>query len=329
MTHPRLNRRTLLKGAAAVAGVLAVGMAPRGSAQSNLVTPMTPPIGWAGEAPGDGFQIGHGFACENTWFSPGWWHTGEDWYAVDRDTGDAVIYAITAGEVVYVGFDYPGRVVIVRHAVDLYSVYGHLNIDTPVREGQQVSAGEAIGSVLLQTAGRAPSHLHFEARTFLTTTRVNGGSPSYGVNCGVNCPPGPGYWPIKAPEHPVELGWRNPTHQQVRLALDAGLPDGSVARVQSAADGREIDVHVDPDGGSPILRQLSLAAGDAFTLLDLSGDDPTATGTSAESYDVWLKIRIDDGTEAWVQGAIPSTRETGSDGKPSALDRPFLILPGG
>ncbi len=130
----------------------------------------------------------------------------EDWYAVDRDTGDAVIYAIAAGEVVYVGFDYPGRVVIIQHAVDLYSVYGHLNFDTPVRQGQQVSASEVIGSVLLQTAGRAPSHLHFEARTFLTTARVNGGSPSYGVNCGVNCPPGPGYWPINAPEHPVELG---------------------------------------------------------------------------------------------------------------------------
>ncbi len=252
----------------------------------------------------------------------------EDWYAVDRDTGDAVIYAIAAGEVVYVGFDYPGRVVIIQHAVDLYSVYGHLNFDTPVRQGQQVSASEVIGSVLLQTAGRAPSHLHFEARTFLTTARVNGGSPSYGVNCGVNCPPGPGYWPINAPEHPVELGWRNPTHQQARLALDAGLPQGSMARVQSAADGREIDVHADPDAESPILRRLPLASGEAFTLLDLSGGDTASTGTSAEAYDVWLKVRIDDATEAWVQAAIPSDRETCSDGRPSALDRPFLILLG-
>ena len=39
-----------------------------------------------------------------------------------------------------------------------------------------------------------------------------GDRPRYGFACGVNCPPGPGYWPIDAPENPSAMGWRNPTH---------------------------------------------------------------------------------------------------------------------
>jgi len=307
------------------AGLLGVGLLSRGVAQSGSAVLMPPPIGWAGEPPGDGFEIGHGFTCENTWFNPDWWHTGEDWYAVDRDTGDAVIYAVTAGEVVYFGYDYPGRVIIVRHAENLFSVYGHLNFDTLVVEGQDVAAGEEIGSVLLQVDGRAPSHLHFEFRTFLTTPLVNGDDPSYGVSCGVNCPPGPGYWPIDAPEHPAAMGWRNPTHQQVQLALDAGIPEGLMVRVQSSGDGRTVDIHVDPDAGSEVLNKLSIASGDTFALIDLSGGDPASTGTSAEAYEYWLRISAADGAEGWIQAAIPSDRESGSDGRHSAVDRPFLI----
>lgn len=286
---------------------------------------MTAPIGWAGQIPGDGFRIGHGFACENSWFKPGWWHTGEDWYAVDRDTGDAVIYAVAAGEVVYVGFDYPGRVIIVRHAGNLFSVYGHLNFTTAVTQGQTVAPGDALGSVLLQVRHRAPSHLHFEFRTFLTTPLVNGDRPSHGVKCGINCPPGPGYWPITASEHPSALGWRNPTHQQVKLALDAGVPERMMARVQSAAVGRTVTLHAEPDGGSEVRKQLTLGPDDAFALRGLSAGDPASNATGAEGYGFWLRIAVGDGVGGWVQAAIPSDRETGSDGRPSAIDRPFLI----
>lgn len=330
MTAFPLTRRTVIQGLTG-AGLLAAGARSRSTsgahAQSGNGLPMTPPIGWDGEPPGDGFEIGHGFTCENTWFNPGWWHTGEDWYAVDRDTGDAVIYAVAAGEVVYVGYDYPGRVIIVRHADELFSVYGHLNFDTAVEEGQEVGAGEEIGSVLLQVDGRAPSHLHFEMRTFLTTARVNGDDPSYGVACGVNCPPGPGYWPIDATEHPAKLGWRNPTHQRARLAVDAVIRGGLVARVQSAVDGRRVEIHAEPDAGLAALGELMLAAGDAFPLLDISAGDPATTGTSADAYDYWLRIET-GGETGWVRSAMPSDRETGSDGRPSALGLPFLIVPG-
>jgi murein DD-endopeptidase MepM/ murein hydrolase activator NlpD len=315
------------------AAVLAAGLRSWGTTTANATAQpgrtvlMPPPIGWAGETPGDGFAIGHGFACENTWFNPGWWHTGEDWYAVDRDTGDALIYAVAAGEVVYAGYDYPGRVIIIRHADDLFSVYGHLNFDTPVAEGQEVDAGEEVGSVLLQADGRAPSHLHFEFRTFLMTSRVNGDNPSYGVNCGPNCPPGPGYWPIDAPEHPADMGWRNPTHQQAELALETGIAKGLVVRAQSAADGHNVDVHADPGMDSDVVAELPLTSGDSYALLDISAGEPASIGTSADAYAYWLRIAADD-LEGWVQAAIPSDRETGSDGRPSALDRPFLILPG-
>jgi len=330
MASSHLSRRGLLHGLAGV-GVAVAGWQPRNVAQTTATAPSIPtsftaPIGWAGQFPGDGFRIGHGFACENTWFNPGWWHTGEDWYAVDRDTGDAVIYAVAAGEVVYVGFDYPGRVIIVRHADDLFSAYGHLNFETDVRQGQVVAAGDTLGSVLLQVRRRAPSHLHFELRTFLTTPLVNGNRPSHGVTCGTNCPPGPGYWPITAAEHPTAMGWRNPTHQQLKMALEPGIPDGLKVRPQSAALGRTVPLHVDPDSGSDVRKQLTLGADDAFPLRDLFAGDPASTGTSAGAYGYWLRIALAGRIEGWVQAAIPSDRETGSDGRPSSIDRPFLLV---
>ena len=43
--------------------------------------------------------------------------------------------------------------------------------------------------------------------------------PRYDFRCGANCPPGPGYWPIDAPDLPSDLGWRNPTHTINRRAF--------------------------------------------------------------------------------------------------------------
>src|SRR5688572_8382706 len=169
------------------------------------------PIGLPGSAPGDGFFIRHGAQVENTWYNPGYWHTGEDWYALEGDTAGARVNAIADGEVVYAGANYPGRVVIVRHVDDLYSMYGHLDPRLAVNVGQKIARGELIGTVL-RRGDKTPNHLHFEIRTFLTAREVNGAAPRFGFRCGVNCPPGPGYWPIDAPDLPGALGWRNPTH---------------------------------------------------------------------------------------------------------------------
>ncbi len=106
------------------------------------------PIGIPGRSLGDGFFIRHGTPVENTWYNPGYWHTGEDWYAIEGDTAGAQVLAIADGEVVYAGANYPGRVVIVRHADDLYSMYGHLDPALNVRVGQRIARGELIGTVL-------------------------------------------------------------------------------------------------------------------------------------------------------------------------------------
>ncbi|MBK9712150.1 MAG: M23 family metallopeptidase [Kouleothrix sp.] len=162
-------------------------------------------MGKPGRPAGDGFFIRHGAETENTWYNPGWWHTGEDWYAQQGDTAGAQVYAIADGEVVYADANYPGRVVIVRHADDLYSMYGHLDPKLAVQVGSQVERGDLIGTVL-RRGDTTPNHLHFEIRTFFTRREVNGAAPRYGYRCGPDCPPGPGYWPIDAPELPDALG---------------------------------------------------------------------------------------------------------------------------
>jgi murein DD-endopeptidase MepM/ murein hydrolase activator NlpD len=320
-----LTRRTLL------AGALALPLLRRhqsASAQGHGAGWFTAPIGWPGQAPGDGFRIGHGFACENTWFAAGWWHTGEDWYAAESETGGARVLAVAAGEVAYADFNYPGRVVIIRHADDLYSMYGHLDPALLVEVGQQVAAGDHLGNVLMQPdirgPGQAPSHLHFEIRTFLTRGEVNGDAPQYGVNCGFQCPPGPGYWPIAAAGHPATMGWRNPT--QARLAqVTAPVPDDLLIVANSARSPGAVPVFAAPDETLAPLQDITMEPGTGMQLSEISVGDPAATGTSAEAYDAWLRVRLDDGLEGWVQAAIPSDRETGTDGRPSSLDVPWLI----
>jgi hypothetical protein len=320
-----LNRRSVLGGAFALPLVWrtlpSVG-------QATGVEWISAPIGWPDRTPGDGFRIGHGFSCENTWFAAGWWHTGEDWYAAEGDTAGAQALAVAAGEVVYADFNYPGRVVIVQHANDLYSMYGHLDPGLLVEAGQQVAAGDRLGDVLVQenvrAPGQAPSHLHFELRTFLTRDEVNGNAPQYGVNCGFQCPPGPGYWPMSAAEHPAALGWRNPT--QARLGqVTAPVPDNLQAVANNAPSAITAPAFAAPDEASAVIQEIMLETGLTLQVLEISAGDPAATGTSAEAYDAWFKVRVADGFEGWVQAVIPSDQETGSDGRPSSLDLPWLI----
>jgi hypothetical protein len=150
---------------------------------------------------------------------------------------------------------------------------------------------------------------------------VNGSSPRYGVNCGFQCPPGPGYWPISATEHPAELGWRNPLLER----LGRADLDGVTLIPQAAFLGQAVDVLREPDPGSESIGAITLDADTVLQVIDLSTGDPAATATSAEAYDAWFRIDLETGDQGWVRDAIPSTRETGSDGRPSAVDLPFLI----
>jgi murein DD-endopeptidase MepM/ murein hydrolase activator NlpD len=271
---------------------------------------------------GDGFFIRHGAQVENTWYNPGYWHTGEDWYAIEGDTAGAGVYAIAGGEVVYAGSNYPGRVVIVRHADDLYSMYGHLDPDLNVGVGQQIERGALLGTVLRRGDGRAPSHLHFEVRTFLTAREVNGSAPRYGFRCGVNCPPGPGYWPIDAPDLPSDVGWRNPTHSINRRMLPAGAAGEVVVATQPASD--TVTLRAEPQAGAQPAGELRLVPGERYPLLEIHAGPEDTRDTSAGAYDLWYRIRLPDGAVAWAQAAVASTFETGGDGRPSSVMFNFL-----
>ncbi|HET7094534.1 MAG TPA: M23 family metallopeptidase [Thermomicrobiales bacterium] len=318
-----LTRRAFVAGLAATP---ALGRLSLRAAQA-AVLPFSYPIGVPGKIAGDGFFIRIGYACENAAYYPGWWHTGENWRAVAGDTFGAEVYAVADGVVAFADSDYPGRVVIVRHAADLYSMYGHLDYALDVAVGQQVTRGQRLGTVLRRSDEPGRSHLHFELRAFYIRDDVNGTSPQYGVHCGYECPPGPGYWPMNAPAHPSDLGWRNPTHVIARRAFSAGVaPSGTEAIVPRAADA-STRVYSEPVGesSSQPTGELALAPGDHHPLLEIRAGPEDDRGTSAEAYSLWYRLALPDGGSGWVQATVPSNVEVGSDGRSAAVG--FNLMP--
>jgi hypothetical protein len=281
-------------------------------------------MGVLGQPLGDGFLLRHGYATENVPYYPGWWHTGENWFLDGGDTFGLPVYAVATGDVVFAGYDYPGPVVIVRHAADLYSMYGHLDYELAVAAGQSVVRGEQLGTVLQRSDDPARSHLHFELRTFYTSAEINGDNPQYGVNCGFECPPGPGYWPMAA-QHPSHMGWRNPTHVINRRAWPDGVPTGTEVIVTTTAPAATTLWSRPPDrNGAAERDELSLTASDRYPLLEVDAGAEDATGTSAEAYQLWYRIALPNGDSAWVQAAVPDDHDVGSDGRPSSVRFDFV-----
>jgi murein DD-endopeptidase MepM/ murein hydrolase activator NlpD len=329
MTRP-FTRRTFgrLLGAAGLAMRTRAARAQEPASVSALASApaFSYPVGLAGRVLGDGLFIRHGYATENTWYNPGWWHTGEDWYLVAGDPAGVGVYATAAGEVLFAGADYPGRVVIVRHDDGLYSMYGHLDNALAIAPGQTVARGQLLGTILARADGLAPSHLHFEIRAFYTTPEVNGDAPRYGVACGVDCPPGPGYWPMEAPEHPSALGWRNPTHVINRRAWPHAIPDGTEAVVAETAPA-SAPLWTAPPGAADAasLGDVPLSPGARYPLLAIDTGPEDAAETSAQAYHLWYRLALPDGQEGWVQAAVPASDDMGTNGRPSSLR--FALLP--
>lgn len=282
------------------------------------------PLGNPGHPLGDGYFIRDVYTAENTWYNLGFWHTAEDWYALTGDTAGAHVYAVAAGTVVYADADYPGRVVIVHHDDGLYSMYGHLDPALDVRDGQHLARGAPIGTVLARHDG-VPSHLHFEIRIFLISPAVNGPSPRYAFRCGPNCPPGPGYWPMDAPDLPSEVGWRNPTHVIAHRGAEAALSSGHApplfAVVASRPASATASVRSAPpnEPGSHQIATLALRPGLRLPLLGVYAGPEAPRETSAAAYDLWYEVRLPDGRSGWAQAAIPSRHDTGADGRPSSV----------
>ncbi len=317
------TRRNLVLGAT---WTLAAATATHSLARSSNVPAWSLPIRHPGAIAGDGMVIRHGFACENTWFSPGNWHTAEDWYrADDTETAGAEVLAVLAGDVTWIGSDYPGRVVIVEHDLGLFSMYGHLDYEVEVTEGQRVEAGDTLGRVLAWPDGRAPSHLHFELRDFFLNPIVNGDTPRNGFSCGYRCPPGPGYWPINDSLHPAQVGWRNPQHVLHGDLAGAALPPWVV--VASTADGLRGPLRSAPEHDAAEMGNLRLRSGDRFDVLGRDVGDPSSTGTGADAYRVWYRVGLPSGATGWLPAFVPDDRDTGSDGRPSGLHPVLLPAP--
>ena len=202
--------------------------------------------------------------------------------------------SIGSGEVVYVGSDYPGRVVIVEQENGLFSMYGHLDAGTIVAEGTVVRPGDMLGSVFRRTDGQAPSHLHIELRTFLLNDRINGEQPEHGTPCGFNCPPGPGYWPIAA-EHPAEMGWRNPT---VAIAAEAFTGRCFVPGHEPANFGL-----MDEPLGEPVVGVV-FEPGDAVDVEEVWAGESDSLETSSESYQIWGRVTL-AGQPGWIRLVEP------------------------
>lgn len=321
-TLATVSRRALLGG---IPGLLVASAAARQeqAARPQFVLPM----GLPGRIPGDGCYIRHGYACENTGFNTGWWHTGENWYLTEGNSAGAEIYAVAAGAVVYADADYPGRVVIVEHEGGLYSMYGHLDYDLNVATGDVVDRGQVLGTVLFRTDTRSPSHLHFELRTFFTTPVVNGAAPRYTFACGAQCPPGPGYWPMSDPDLPSTLGWLNPMHVIARRSFPEGVPEGLFLTVASDLTTYSTPIWSEAGhrSGAEVVDQMVLIPGQRVPLLGIDAGNEATVETSADAYDIWYEIEPLNEVRGWVRAMQPSAETTGVDGRPAAVRINFLI----
>jgi murein DD-endopeptidase MepM/ murein hydrolase activator NlpD len=219
--------------------------------------------------------------------------------------------------------------VILAHPAGVFSMYGHLDPAVAVRVGDAVQRGSLLGTVL-RRGDAVPDHLHYEVRTFLTTTAVNGDQPRYAARCGPNCPPGPGYWPIAAPDHASDLGWRNPTHVVNGRNAPPIAQTGGTARVVAQPISPTLTLWSAAPGGAtpPIARgELSLLPGAALTLHAIDAGAEDTRGTSAAAYRLWYEISTADGRRGWVHAAVASSYETGSDGRAATVRFNLLFDP--
>lgn len=315
------DRRRLL----GALGATGLALALRGTSRAQSSFAFGFPIGDPGAIPGDGFLVRHGFQTENTWYNPGNWHTAEDWYRVDGvDAAGASVMAVAEGDVVFLGSDYPGRVIVIQHAPELYSMYGHLNPESViVTEGTHVTRGQPLASVASVPGWNAPSHLHFEMRTFLYNAEVNGETPRYTYACGFNCAPGPGYWPMTDPQLPSGMGWRNPTHEIGNRLLS----DGSLTVAVPSSWNSPVALTSLPWQWAEAedIGLLDLYPGARYNVLAVDAGQSASPGTSADAYQLSYLIDLGDGTSGWVRAAVADYGDTGSDGRPSSIH--FTLLP--
>ncbi|OLT48953.1 hypothetical protein BJF85_10840 [Saccharomonospora sp. CUA-673] len=208
-----VSRRKLLAGTAAGIGATAVGLTlGTGSATaSSLMNGL-----WANPAQGYFPNGGHYGAPRGSAS-----HAGQD---ITGPTGTA-IYAARGGTVQATGSNLitgrTGTGIILRHANNTYTYYGHLS-RVRVSRGDRVETGNWIGD-MGATGNVTGPHLHFEIHTGSLGSTTN--PVPYMRNRGVD----------------LGGGW---------LTLDPGASGSSVRVVQRLLNSRGGDLQVDGDFGS-------------------------------------------------------------------------------
>ena len=91
-----------------------------------------------------------------------WWEAHE---GMDLTSDNNMVFAIADGEVLSITEDsLEGTKVVIKHSNGLESVYGSLNSDLKIKQGDKVKKGDQIGTAS-DTAGneqKTGAHLHFE-----------------------------------------------------------------------------------------------------------------------------------------------------------------------
>lgn len=155
---------------------------------------------------------------------------------------------------------------------------------------------------------------------------MNGEAPRYSYGCGFNCAPGPGYWPIDAPEHPTAMGWRNPTHIIAKRAFGGAIPsDAEVVVARGAAAIATVWSAPSDHADAAQIGDVALNPGDRYRLLAIATGPEASDETSAEGYRLWYRIQTPEIGRVWVQSVVPSSNDKGPDGRPSSVR--FVFFP--
>jgi hypothetical protein len=123
------------------------------------------------------------------------------------------------------------------------------------------------------------------------------------------------------------MGWRNPTEAALGRI---GVADLTGLDLVSNLDhiGAAFTLWSQPALGLSEIVATSVFPRDITGVSELRIGAPDTTETSAEGYHVWARVVTTEGTEGWLQLAVPSTYEVGSDNRPSSVDRLLLFTPG-
>ena len=240
---------------------------------------------------GDGFLVRHGYATENTWYNPGWLHTGEDWYLPEGETGGMGVYAVAAGEVVFAGSEYPGLVVIIEHPDGLFSMYGHLDYALAVEAGQTVERGQLLGPFspartawlrATSTSRCGPSSPHPRS----TGMRPATGSPAVSTARPV---PATGRWTRRSIPRPW-AGATRPTSSTAAPGRTACREGCEVVVSEAAPESTPLWTAPADVDDAESLGDLALSAGDRYPLLAVDAGEeasparaPRRTGSGIRS----------------------------------------------